>query len=217
MTDDPNPKEAIVDEVTEQVDVGSLVAGDSVSEQVDGASLGRAVGEAVGALAGRYLGRAAFDWLVSKLPFQHDDDGERSLLRRLISAFIVALRRTLSRPEFRNPIENTLREYIKRREKSLDEVKETAEEAATDAKEAVEDMSDENSSIDPSDLDANEIQAIREETYRDLLEKMEYSELQSIAKEVGVKANLEREELVDAIAEEFNDGSEADEERSNTE
>lgn len=48
-----------------RVDVGSLVAGDSVFEQVDGASLGRAVGEAVGAFAGRYLGRAVFDWLVS--------------------------------------------------------------------------------------------------------------------------------------------------------
>ena len=38
---------------------------------------------------------------------------------------------------------------------------------------------------------------------------MEYSELQSIAKEVDVKANLGRDEMVDAIVEQFNDESES--------
>ncbi|WP_227380729.1 hypothetical protein [Haladaptatus halobius] len=212
MTDNPDPKEAITNELTEQIDVGSLVTGDSVSDQVDGASLGRTIGETVGALAGRYLGRATSDWLVSKLSFQSNDEGERSLLRRIGGAFIVALGRTLSRPQFRDPLENRLREYVERREETLDEAKETAKEAATDAKEIMEGVSDEDSSTDASNLDADDIQTIREETYRDLLEKMEYSELQSIAKEVGVKANLSREELVDAIAEDFNDDSEEDKE-----
>jgi hypothetical protein len=44
---------------------------------------------------------------------------------------------------------------------------------------------------------------LRKETYRELLEMMEYSKLQSIAKEAGVKANQEREEMIDAIVDQF--------------
>ncbi|WP_433623829.1 hypothetical protein [Halomicrococcus sp. NG-SE-24] len=217
MTDNPDLKETITDELTEQIDVSSLLAGDGVSDQVDGASLGRTIGETVGAFAGRYVGRTAFDWLVSKLTFQNDDEGERSLLRRIGGAFVVALGRTLSRPQFRDSIESALREHVEQREEALAEAKESAEEAATDTKEDVEGESGEDASIDASNLDADDIQAIREETYRDLLETMEYSELRSVAKEVGVKANLKHEEMVDAIVEEFNDSAKPDEEQTNTE
>ncbi|WP_227375161.1 hypothetical protein [Haladaptatus halobius] len=235
MTEAPDPKEAVTDELTEQVDVSSLMTGDSVAEQVDGASLGRAFGEAVGAFAGRRLGRIAVDRVVSKLPFRSEDDheGERSPLRRLASAFVVALGRTLRRPQFREPIEDALRGYVEEREEALDEAEKTAQQAAeeaagtveeaageaadtaeettegaaTEAKEAAEDVTD----AGVGDLTADDVQAIKEETYRELLETMEYSELQSIAKEVGVKANLKREEILDAIVEEFNDGADEDE------
>ncbi|WP_458207522.1 hypothetical protein [Haladaptatus sp. NG-SE-30] len=241
MSDTPDPKEAVADELTDQVDIGSLVSGDNVGEQVDGESLGRSFGEAVGALAGRQLGRHVVGRIGSKLPFQSDEDP--SLLRRLATAFVVAIGRTLSRPQFKEPIEDALRGYIEQREEAaqaLDEAKETAEEAAEEAtemaeegadeasdtaeeaasdaeeaaaetEEAAEEATDDDSAIDASDLDPDDVQAIREETYRELLETMEYSELQSLAKEVGVKANLQRDELVDEIVEEFNDGSETSE------
>ncbi|WP_458188783.1 hypothetical protein [Haladaptatus sp. NG-WS-4] len=228
MSDTPSPKEAVTDELTDQVDVGSLVSGDSVSDQVDGASLGRTFGESVGALAGRQLGRVVVGRVASKLGLR-DDEGDRSSFGRLASAFVVALGRTLSQPQFREPIEDALRGYVEQREaaeKTLDEAKETAEEAAEMAEETVEDGADEASdaaeestdeatdaasTVDASDLDPDDVQAIREETYRDLLETMEYSELQSLAKEVDVKANLQHDELVDAIVEEFNDESETSE------
>ncbi|GAA0222249.1 hypothetical protein ACFFQF_08090 [Haladaptatus pallidirubidus] len=237
MTDTPDPKEAVTDELTEQLDVSSLVAGDSVTEQVDGASLGRAFGEAVGALAGRQLGRVAVDRAASKVPFKSsDEEGDRSLLHRLGRALVVAVGRTLRQPQFREPIEDALRGYVEQREKALDDAKETAEEttekaaetvkegaseasdtaqetaeeAVTETNEADDEATSAASSIDASDLSADDVQTIREETYRDLLETMDYSELQSIAKEVGVKANLQRDEMVDAVVEEFNDGSETD-------
>lgn len=226
MSDTSDPKEAIKEELTEQVDVGSLVTGESVGDQVDGESLGRSFGESVGALAGRKLGRLAVGQLLSKLPFRDDGDGNPSLLRRITSTFVVVLGRTPSQPQFRDPIEETLREYVEKREaaETLDDAKETAEEAAEKASETVGEGADEASdSADngdgtaeektgaPStdDLNPDDVQAIREETYRDLLETMEYSELQSIAKEVDVKANLGRDEMVDAIVEQFNDESES--------
>ncbi|WP_227352946.1 hypothetical protein [Haladaptatus salinisoli] len=233
MSEAPDPKEAVADELTEQLDVGSLVTGDGVTEQVDGSSLGRAFGEAVGALAGRRLGRLAVDRVVSKLPFRSEDESEPSPLRRLGSAFGVALVRTLRRPQFREPIEDALRGYVEKREEALDEAEktaqqaaeeaagtveraadeatdaaeETAEEAATEAEAAADEVTD----SDVGDLTADDVQAIKEETYRELLETMEYSELQSIAKEVGVRANLKREEMLDAIVENFKAKSEENE------
>ncbi|MCO8242537.1 hypothetical protein [Haladaptatus sp. AB643] len=228
MSDTPDPKEAITDELSDQVDVGSLVKGESVGDQVDGQSLGRSFGESVGALAGRKLGRVAAGQLLSKLPFQGSDDENPSLLGRLASAFVVALGKTLRKPQFRDPIESSLREYVEKREstETLDDAKETTEEVVeslgegededgeSDEKKSDEKKSDEKESdeggTDAADVDLNpdDVQAIREETYRELLETMDYSELQSVAKEVDVKANLGRDEMVDAIVEQFNDGEE---------
>ncbi len=243
MSDTPDPKEAITDELSDQVDVGSLVKGESVGDQVDGESLGRSFGESVGALAGRKLGRLVVGRLLSKLPLQGGDDENPSLLRRLASALAVALGKTLSQPKFRDPIESSLREYVENREaaETLDDAKETAEQVAEtldeedEAEETTEEESDEGDveegsdeddtedeeeaegdaeegSTDASDVNLNpdDVQAIREETYRELLETMDYSELQSVAKEVGVKANLGRDDMVDAIVEQFNDDSESD-------
>lgn len=223
MSDTPDPKEAITDELSDQVDVGSLVKGESVGDQVDGESLGRSFGESVGALAGRKLGRVAAGQLLSKLPFQGSDDENPSLLGRLASAFVVALGKTLRKPQFRDPIESSLREYVEKREstETLDDAKKTTEEVVeslgedededeeSDEKESDEgDTDKEDTDAADVDLNPDDVQAIREETYRELLETMDYSELQSVAKEVDVKANLGRDEMVDAIVEQFNDGEE---------
>ena len=92
---------------------------------MDGESLGRSFGESLGALAGRKLGRLAVGQLLSKLPFRDDGDGNPSLLRRITSTFVVVLGRTLSQPQFRDPIEETLREYVEKREaaETLDDAK----------------------------------------------------------------------------------------------
>jgi hypothetical protein len=207
-------KAEVVDEITDQVDVGALVTGDDVTDQLEGESLGRSVGEAVGTTVGRYLGRKATRWLRSTLPFGGDADGEESLLARVGGAFVVALGRTLNDEQVRDPLEKTLRQYVEEREQRLQEAKDTASEATDSASEAASDATDAVS--DAANLDAGQMEELRKETYRDLLEMMEYSKLQSIAKESDVKANQSREEMVDAIVEQFesqstDDGTESDE------
>jgi hypothetical protein len=210
-------KAEVVDEITDQVDVGSLVTGDDVTDQLEGESLGRSVGEAVGTTVGRYLGRKATRWLRSKLPFGGDTDGDESLLARIGGAFVVALGRTLNEEQVRDPLEKTLRQYVEERERRLEEAKESASDAADSASDAASDAADSTSDAasdaadsvsDAASLDTGQMEELRKDTYRDLLEMMEYSKLQSIAKDAGVKANQSRDEMIDAIVEQFEGGSE---------
>lgn len=60
---------------------------------------------------------------------------------------------------------------------------------------------------DVSSLSADDMRDLKEDTYRELLEVLSYRDLQSIAKEVGVKANLGEDEMTDRIVEEFSDPS----------
>lgn len=50
-------------------------------------------------------------------------------------------------------------------------------------------------------LEAADLEGVRRDTLEDLLEVMSYRDLQSVAKDVGVKANLSREEMTDEIVE----------------
>lgn len=79
-----------------------------------------------------------------------------------------------------------------------------AEEGDTDEGGAVPDEIPED-----ADLSADEIQDLTEDTYRELLETMSYRELQSLAKDVGVKANLAQGEMTDRLVAEFSEEGEA--------
>lgn len=59
------------------------------------------------------------------------------------------------------------------------------------------------------DLSAEEFRDMKEETYRELLETMSYRDLQSVAKDVGVKANLAQDEMTDRIVTKFSEGSDS--------
>ncbi|WP_207588022.1 hypothetical protein [Halomontanus rarus] len=50
-------------------------------------------------------------------------------------------------------------------------------------------------------LEAADLEGVRRDTLEDLLEVMSYRDLQSVAKDVGVKANLSREEMTEEIVE----------------
>lgn len=85
-------------------------------------------------------------------------------------------------------------------------VKEMASDTAEQAQGAAEGASaaaTEKASAAAEKLESGQMDEIRKETYRELLEMMEYSKLQSIAKESGVKANLAKDDMIDAIVEEF--------------
>jgi hypothetical protein len=213
----------VANDVVDEIDVGSVLTGDDdVLDDVDGQSLGRSVGETLGEALGRALGRGLVDWLLSKLTFWDDDDP--SLSARFAKSLLVAVGRTLRKPEFKEPVGDALRGAIDRLEErqeaakeaaaeasdeatdAADEAKETAEDAKASAEEAAEDASDtagEKASEAAEALQSGQMDELRKETYRELLEMMEYSKLQSIAKESDVKANLPKDEMVDAIVEQF--------------
>lgn len=56
------------------------------------------------------------------------------------------------------------------------------------------------------DLQVDDLEELRQETLEDFLELMSYRDLQSVAKDVGVKANLSREEMTDRIVDEVSAG-----------
>lgn len=193
-------KETVTDEVTDQVDAGDVVTGNAITDQLDGAKLGRAVGEAVGASLGRRAGDLLFGRLLSKLGI---GDGEQSTRTgRVLSAVGVALARTLSKPQFRDPLESAVRDLVESREAA-------GEESDGEEAEGEEGEGDEESA---PEIDAETLRSLKRDTYRDLLDRMDYSELQSLAKDAGVKANLKRDDLVDTLVEEFGDDSEGGEE-----
>lgn len=207
--------EKVIDEVTDQVDAADVVSGGSVAEQVDGARLGRAVGESVGAMVGRQMGDLLVSRLARKLGFG-DEDEPATRSGRLLRALAIAGARTLSNPEIRDSFESWLRQAVADRESADGEAAE-GEEAEAAEGEAAEGEETETAEDETtvSDIDPDTLKSLKRDTYRDLLERMEYSELQSLAKDVGVKANVKREELIDRLVEQFGDGeddAEADEE-----
>lgn len=208
-------KETVTDEVADQVDAGDVVSSEAITDQLDGAKLGRAVGEAVGASLGRRAGDLLFGRLLSKLGI---GDGEQSTRTgRVLSAVGVALARTLSKPQFRDPLESAVRDLVASREAAGEEsdAEEGAGEEAEGEESAGEEAEGEEGEGDEGsapEIDAETLQSLKRDTYRDLLDRMDYSELQSLAKDAGVKANLKRDDLVDALVEEFGDDSEGGEE-----
>lgn len=209
-------KETVTDEVADQVDAGDVVSSGAITDKLDGAKLGRAVGEAVGASLGRRVGDLLFGRLLSKLGI---GDGEQSTRTgRVLSAVGVALGRTLSKPQFRDPLKSALRDLVASREAADEETDgEEGDGEETDGEETDGEESDgEESDGDetdgeedtPAEIDAETLQSLKRDTYRDLLDRMDYSELQSLAKDSGVKANQKREDLIDALIEEFGGDSE---------
>lgn len=222
----PDPADAVVDELKEQIDVGKAVTGGGIQEQIDGAKLGRAVGRSVGAAAGRRLGRAVGRRVDDLL--QADQEGERSRLGRVVHAVATATAKTLNHPEYREPIGDVLRTYVGElddrlgadkaseavdeaagaAEEGIDEAEGTAEEARETAEEGTPDASEALSGTGAEAL-PDDLGEVKRETYRNLLEVMSYEDLQSVAKEVGVRANQKRDDMIDDIVEQFAESGDA--------
>lgn len=199
-----NPKDVIVEEVTEQVDVVEVITGDvDVAEQLDGPEFGSSVGRSLGGALGRRVGRSAGRRVHRILRDRDGEEGDRSRLGRLLRAFVTAAIKTLGRPEYREPIGDALRSYVEEREDGRGGDEANVEESDDGGDEAG--LTGATPDALPSDLDE-----VKRETYRDLLEVMSYRDLQSVAKEVGVKANAEREEMIDAIVESFAESDDED-------
>ncbi|GAB7017847.1 hypothetical protein [Halostagnicola bangensis] len=86
---------------------------------------------------------------------------------------------------------------------AVDESDDAVDEGEEDGKVADEDSTtdDEQDSDEGDEPDAGDLEGLRKETLEQFLEIMSYSDLQSVAKDVGVKANLSREEMTERIVE----------------
>ena len=58
-----------------------------------------------------------------------------------------------------------------------------------------------NGTAEQEDVDATDLAELRRDTIEEYLETVSYRDLQSIAKDADVKANLKREEMTDRIVE----------------
>lgn len=117
----------------------------------------------------------------------------------LMGPVLSAIRVAVEKTEFKSALRNALLEVadgfdpVAKAEEATETVSETAEDLEGSAEEAVPEAVEE--------LRSGGMDTVRKETYRDILEMLSYSDLQSIAKDVGVKANLDREEMTNQLVE----------------
>lgn len=196
--------DAIQESVTQTInadEVESMLEGDTSARSV-GRELGRRAGRDLGSVIGRELGAiVAADIRERK--------GPRAILGDVKRRLVELLRTLLRNADVKSGVSrlvNLGRETVPDKIPggmigapiSGDEVNasETEDEEEGDEETATDEATE-------STVSAEELQAMREETYRELLEVMSYQDLQSIAKEVGVKANLSQDEMTEQIIEQF--------------
>ncbi|MFC7231356.1 hypothetical protein ACFQMM_07960 [Saliphagus sp. GCM10025308] len=231
MSDDPTLQDIVVEEALEYVDIESVINGDGIGDKVEageiGAAAGARIGEQFGRSIGERLGRAIQETATDAME-------EGLSLRTFLEELVVSLRNAIAAwlEEFG---QEGLAERVAAGEAGgdvgvadeagdeLDESDEgmgdetddsTAEEGSTDSDEEEETESDEGGEAEtdteaivengPPSLDT--LEDLRRETLEDVLEMLSYRDLQSVAKDVGVKANLKgdemREQIVDAVIDE---------------
>lgn len=199
--------ETILESIGEN-DVSSWLESEGTTRSA-GREVGRQIGRTVGAIIGRELGAVvAVD--------VRDRKGIRVILSDMWHRLTELLASTLRNADV-DSIVSTLvdrgrtlvaEEGIGESLESMGDEDDRADD--TDGGETPTTTDADGSSVDDSasDLSASDLQELREETYRELLEVMSYRDLQSIAKEVGVKANLSQDELIERVAEQFTEEAE---------
>lgn len=228
---EPDVKRVVREELNDQLDVGDLVGDGSIVDQIDGARFGRAVGSAVGASLGRQLGRRLARTLTLKFLSRvgsdesdddesDDDEGDESdtsdaptsRWQRVWSAVKTAFLNAVQTSGFQEALRNTLTGGVS--------TSETSEEGASASNTTEEDTaasepdSDNSTPInldDVEELSPESLEGIKKETYREFLEGASYKDLQSIAKDVGVKANLSRDDMISQLVDNYSEQETSDE------
>jgi len=113
-------------------------------------------------------------------------------------------------PQDEKPADEAEEQEDEDTERDETDAKAVAKEAADDAKETVEDVTTESkeatdeadsSGDDKDESSMKNLEDLRKDTLEDFLGVLSDSDLQSVAKDVGVKANRSREEMTDEIIE----------------
>ncbi|MFC7213249.1 hypothetical protein ACFQO4_04030 [Saliphagus sp. GCM10025334] len=217
MSDDPTLQEIVVEEALDYVDIESVFNGDGIGDEVEageiGAAAGARIGERFGRSIGERLGRAIQETATDAME-------EGLSLRTFLKELVVSLRNAIAAwlEEFG---QEALAEQVAAGEaegdaEDADEAgDETGESDAGEGDESETDEKSESESESETDTEAlvengppslDTLEDLRRETLEDVLEMLSYRDLQSVAKDVGVKANLKgeemREQIVDAVIDE---------------
>ncbi|WP_265111251.1 hypothetical protein [Halosolutus halophilus] len=251
MSNESGLTDVVTEEVTNQVGISELLGDGNLEDEIDGdeigAAVGRKFGEQIGRELGGSIGREVHEALargveegksLSELRSDVtsgvrdgvgdalDEIGGREALESLAGSAADGgrLGGLLDRDESAGEQEVEDEEEAEEDEATEDEEETEEDEASEDEEEPSEgeESADEADKAEPdSEPSAEDLEDLRRETLSDFLGVMSYQDLQSIAKDVDVKANLSREEMTDEIIEtvsgkedesEGTDGESADDE-----
>lgn len=223
MSDGTDLRQLVADEIGEQVTVADVIGEGTLEDSIDGDEIGAAVGREFGEQMGRELGAAVGREIHETLEEANENGTNWSALRSdLVTAIRDAVSDTLEEFEAGDSVTSMAKEITE--ESGLDGIlEEESGETGTDdsdaetadeddeADETDEDdrsasdgeasSSDETPADETAEPDATDLEGLRTETLVQFLEIVSYSDLQSIAKDVDVKANLSREEMTERIIE----------------
>jgi tetrahydromethanopterin S-methyltransferase subunit G len=185
-------------------DLESMLEGDT--PQAVGRELGARVGREYGAFVGRELGAVvAVDIQERKGPRAILADVKRRLKELLQSVVQSAdFRSSLSRLRDLGSAVDAGGGAVELLETVVPGEEDESEPEDSEEEDESEPEDSEEEGI-MSEIPIDDLDDMREETYREMLEVMSYRDLQSVAKEVDVKANLSQEEMTDRIVEEFSE------------
>lgn len=210
--------------IEDGIDAGEI--GASVGRQF-GEQLGRTIGASVGGEIHDTLS-SAFESGTDAADGEGEEEGEdgdgngdgdtkttadsltlKQLLAELVTAIRTGFVTALDDSNARDSVESIAQNVTEGT--SLEGVFETSSETEQTQEDEADDESgdEEAGTADAGDQDADteleqapeDLENLRRETLVDFLGVMSYQDLQSVAKEVGVKANLSREEMTDEIIE----------------
>ena len=202
--------------VADQIDSSELGA-------AVGASVGESLGRAFGRSVGRHVHRALSESLSSDTSREElvnslksgirdgirhvsVDDGRASSIVTLVRDALVGEEEkevTDDTDEMVDDGEDEDEEAIDddaAEERSADDGEPESDDSADDTDSAEADPSEmDTDDLDPSDVEIADLEELRTETLEAYLETISYRQLQTIAKDVDVTANLKREEMTDRI------------------
>jgi len=185
-------------------DLESMLEGNT--PQAVGRELGARVGREYGAFVGRELGAVvAVDIQERKGPRAILADVKRRL-KELLQSIVqsVDFRSSLSRLRDLGSAVDAGGGAVELLETVVPGEEDESEPEDSEEEDESEPEDSEEEGI-MSEIPIDDLDDMREETYREMLEVMSYRDLQSVAKEVDVKANLSQEEMTDRIVEEFSE------------
>lgn len=193
-TEPSSAARALRETVTETVDT------DEVESMLEGAATARSVGRDLGSRVGRELGSTLGRELGAVVAVDlREREGPRAILGDVIGRLAELTAALLRNVDVESVVSRT-------RELGTSLLSDGPTEGSlvdVTSGDAGEDVEEDGTDATGVETSAEDLKDMREETYRELLEVMSYRDLQSVAKEVGVKANLSQEEIVEQIVAEF--------------